>query len=500
VQEYGGVMSTSWREVGKRIGRAAVCSVVLLGLLGCSQSPLTSRLDEVSQSLGVQRSELEEVSAPAVFGEMGRSQNRHDPQIKIVGLKPDATIEQKTANIRFEVEDFPIFKDPDLGLGPHLQVLLDDQPYIEVYDAKQSITFTDLTPGTHTVRAFASYPWHESFKAPSAFDQLTFNVFASTQANQPDPDQPLLTYSQPQGVYGAEPIMVDYLITPPLSSSKTKVSTPQSTSGAKSKVQITVNGQSFITEELPPIYLKGFKSGVNWVKVALLSSSGKAIPNAWSETVQLVTLKPGSKDTVSRLVRGELNAQDAEQIISLEASQRRAAQKLEALSAPKIIAPTVPAPTAVEPKPTNTETVTPLSPVSTNKPSLPQNSVTRPSTTEIMKPQPVLSEPISIRQGQDRLVKPTANLSPAQMTEPEALKQQVPEKIGSKSTSLIDDNPVQSFLKRFRQKTSAAAPSQLLPPNSSGLEFSEVDKGNHGGDRPIPPKSPAASPLPVPAA
>ena len=486
------MMSTGWREVGKRIGRAAVCSVVLLALLGCSQSPLTSRLDEASKSLLAQRSELEEVSAPVVFERLGRSQNRHDPQVKIVGIKPDATIEQQTTSIRFEIEDFPMFKDLDLGLGPHLQVWLDDQPYIEVYDAKQSITFTDLTPGTHTVRAFASYPWHESFKAPSAFDQITFNVFAPTQANQPDPDQPLLTYSQPQGVYGAEPIMVDYLITPPLFSSKTKGSTPQPASGAKSKVQITVNGQSFITEESPPIYLKGFKSGVNWVKVALLSPSGKAVPNAWSETIQLVTLNPGSKDTVSRLVRGELDAQDAEQIISLETSQRRAAQKLEALSAPKIT-PSAPVPTAVEPRPLNQAARTPLPSVSTTKPALPQGSVTRPSATEGVKPQPVLSKPISSK-SEDRLVKPTADLSPAKMTEPEALKQQMSEKIGSKPTSGADDNSMQSFLKRFRGSTRTAAPSQISLPKASGLEFSEAENGDSSAPRVRPvPAQPSAT-------
>lgn len=481
------MIRTGWREFGKRIGRAAVCSVVLLALLGCSQSPLPSRLDEASKSFMAQRSELEEVSAPVVFGEMRRSQNRHDPQVKIVGIKPDATIEQQTANIRFEIEDFSIFKDPDLGLGPHLQVLLDNQPYIEVYDAKQSITFTDLTPGTHTVRAFASYPWHESFKAPSAFDQITFNVFAPTQTNQPDPDQPLLTYSQPQGVYGAEPIMVDYLITPPLLSSKTKGSTPQSASGARSKVQITVNGQSFMTEESPPFYLRGFKSGVNWVKVALLSPSGKAVPNALSETIQLVTLKADSKDTVSRLVRGELDAQDAEQIISLEASQRRAAQKLEALSAPKIV-PIAPVPTAVEPKQLNQEARVPLPSASRNKPLLPQGSVTRPSVTEAIKPQPVLSEPISVRKSEDRIIKPTADLSPAKMTEPEVLKQQVPEKSGSKPTSGIDDNSIQSFLKRFRQPTEAVAPSPLPLPKASSLEFDEAQKG----DRSVPAQPPSA--------
>jgi hypothetical protein len=488
------VISMGWREVGKCIGRAAVCSVVLLTLLGCSQAPLTSRLDEASKGLIALHSELEEVSAPGVFKRLGRSHNHHDPQIKIVGIKPDATLEQRTASIRFEVEDFSIFKDPDLGLGPHLQVLLDDQPYTEVYDAKQSVTFTDLNPGTHTIRAFASYPWHESFKAPSALDQLTFNVFAPTQANRPDLDQPLLTYSQPQGDYGAEPIMVDYLITPPLLSSRTKGLTPPLAARQKSKVQITVNGQSFTTEESPPIYLKGFRPGVNWVKVALLSSSGKAVPNAWSETVQLVTLKPGGTDTVSKLVRGELDAQDAEQIISLEASQRRTAQKLEALSTPK----TAPVPTAVE-----------LKPADKAGDLRPQDLVTPPSTPETIpetvKPQrPVSSKPISAEKPenkpQDRLGKPTANLNPAKKTEPEALKQETPEKIGSKPV-LETNDPIQTFLKRFRQPGVAVpSPAQspqptLLPAKAPDVESSAIDKAEKG-DRPAPVR-PIPAPLPA---
>ncbi len=442
------MMNKGWREVSKRIGRVAVYSVVFLILLGCSQSPLSSRLDEVSKSLvaQAQRPELEEVSAPMVFQQLGRSPKRHDPQVKIVGIKPDATLEQNTASIRFEVENFSIFKDPDLGLGPHLQVFLDDQPYTEVYDAKQSITLADLKPGTHTVRAFASYPWHESFKASSAFDQITFNVFAPTQANQPDPDQLLLTYGQPQGDYGAEPIMVDYLITPPPSSSKTQGSTLPLASVPKSKVQITVNGQSFITEESPPIYLKGFKSGVNWVKVALLSTNSKVVPNTLSEAIQLVTFKPGGKDIISRLVRGEIDAQDAEQIINLETSQRRTAQKLEALSAPQI----VPVSTAVEPKPINKDK----------------------------------EAEISIKQSEDRFVKPTANLSPAETTEPEAPETQAPEKMGLRSTSGTDTS-LQSFAKRFRQ------PERVLPspsPRTTApvLDLHETDKVERNGDRPIP--------------
>jgi hypothetical protein len=369
------VVGKHWGEMGKRITGAAVCLVLLLGLLGCSQqsSPI-SMADNALKGVLAQQTNIEEVSSPIEIQQLRRSLSSQAPQVKIVGLKPDATIEQTTASIRFEVDDFPIFKDSELALGPHLTVLLDDQPYTYVYDAKQSITFTDLKAGTHRVQVFASTPWNESLKTPGAFDQLSFNVFAPTQVNRAAADQPRLIYGQPQGEYGAEPILLDYILTPPLAQIQPNM-----------KVQVTVNGNSFVTEEQPPIYLKGFKSGTNWVKVEVLGSNGRAIAPP-SEIIQLVTLKTGGTDTLSKLTRGDLDAKDAAQIISLEASQRRAAQKREALSAPK---PT-PTPQPIEKKVEDTAEVL-----------LPAKSAVKPIPLKASVSQPaVIAAPQAVKQSE----------------------------------------------------------------------------------------------------
>jgi hypothetical protein len=365
------VVGKHWREMGKRIMGSAACLALLLGLLGCSQqsSPI-SMADNALKGMLTQKTNIEEVSSPVEIQQLRRSLSSQAPQVKIVGIKPDATIEQTTASIQFEVDDFPIFKDSELALGPHLTVLLDDQPYTDVYDAKQSITFTDLKAGTHRVQVFASTSWNESLKTPGAFDQLSFNVFAPTQANRAEVDQPRLIYGQPQGEYGAEPILLDYILTPALAQTQLNL-----------KVQVTVNGHSFVTEEQPPIYLTGFKSGTNWIKVEVLGSNGMAIAHP-SEIIQLVTLKTGGTDTLSKLIRGDLDAKDAEQIISLEASQRRAAQKREALSAPK---PT-PTPQPIEKKVEDTAEVL-LPAKSEVKPIPVKASVSQPAV--IAAPQPV---------------------------------------------------------------------------------------------------------------
>jgi hypothetical protein len=438
------VVGRRWREMGKRITGSAVCLALLLGLLGCSQqASLTSKVDNALRGALTQTTNIEEVSPPEMIQQLRRSKSSQEPQVKIVGLKSDATIERTTATIQFDVENFSIFKDPELTLGPHLKVLLDDQPYTDVYDAKQSLTFTDLKPGTHKIQVFASTPWQESLKTPGAFDQLSFNVFAPTQANQAPLNQPLLIYSQPQGEYGTEPIMLDYILVP--SSAQTQGSGSQLTSLTSSKVQVTVNGNSFITEEQPPIYLRGFKIGTNWVKVELLSASGTAIAHPLSETIQLVTLKPGGDDTLSKLIRGDLNAKDAEQIVSLGTSQHRAAQRLEDLSAPK---PT-PMPKAIEKQFEEKVNVSfPINPAPISIPS--KTPVQQPAAT-VVPPRAERKVPISEQKPAEVQPEPTATPSPpANISKPTFLTKSAPE----------IDAPIQSFLKRFRQQDK----SSLLSP------------------------------------
>jgi hypothetical protein len=445
------VVGKLWREMGKRVTGSAVCLTLLMGLWGCSQqsSPL-SMADNALKGALTQSANIEEVSPPGVIAQLRRSLFSQDPQVKIVGLKSGAIIEQTSANIRFDVDNFSIFKDSELALGPHLTVLLDDQPYIEVYDAKQNITLSDLKAGTHKLQVFASTPWHESLKTPGAFEELSFSVFSPTQADQGTAIQPHLIYSQPEGTYGAEPILLDYILTSP--SAQTKQT---------SKVRVTVNGNSFISEEQPPIYLKGFKSGINWVKVEVLDADGKAIANPASETIQLVTLKPGGNDSLSKLTRGELTPKDAEQILSLEASQRRAAERLEALSAPK---PT-PAPKTIELKEEkNAEEKPEVSLPEKLIPALPtQTVVTPPAEPKLSRPIPKPIDTQVDTQAESRAIAP----KPSSSTTNKSFVKSVPE----------SDAPLQSFLKRFRQPDlvkpaapsapSSPLPTQIIPPASA---------------------------------
>ncbi|MBM0740509.1 hypothetical protein JOY44_02565 [Phormidium sp. CLA17] len=256
---------------------------------------------------------LTEVAPPGAIQNLRPALDGYQPQVFILSPKPNQILEDDKVSVQFQVKDLPIFKDATLGLGTHLHVLLDNQTYQAVYDTTKPLTFDNLAPGTHTIRVFASRPWHESFKNEGAYAQTTFHIFTKTQDNSPSSDLPLLTYSRPQGTYGAEPIMLDfYLTNAPLHLIARETKKDDI---ADWRIRCTVNGSSFILDQWQPIYLKGFKPGKNWVQLEFLDENGDLVKNTFNNTVRVINYEPGGTDTLSKLVRGEILATDAQGLV-----------------------------------------------------------------------------------------------------------------------------------------------------------------------------------------
>ncbi len=259
------------------------------------------------------KGKIAEASPPIALQELRQALDNYQPQVTILSPRKNEVLADNTVSVRFLVKDLPIFKNETFGLGPHLHVLLDNHSYQAVYDTSQPLIFNDLEPGTHTIRAFASRPWHESFKNEGAFVQTTFHVLTKTQDNSPNPELPLLTYSRPQGTYGAEPILLDfYLTNAPLH----LVAQADATDDiADWRIRCTVNGDSFVIDRWQPLYLKGFKPGKNWVQLEYLDDKGNPVQNVFNNTVRIVDYQPNGDDTLAKLVRGDLSAADVRGIV-----------------------------------------------------------------------------------------------------------------------------------------------------------------------------------------
>jgi hypothetical protein len=254
---------------------------------------------------------IAEASTPPVIQALRRKLDRYQPQVQILTPKAGETVQDTSISLKFAVKDLPIYKDAKLGLGPHLHVFLDEDNYQAVYDLSQPLVLKDLKPGTHTIRVFASRPWHESFKNDGAFAQVSFNVFTATQDDRPNPDLPLLTYSRPQGSYGAEPIMLDYYLT----NAPLHLVADDDKTVRDWRVKATIDGTSFILDKWQPIYLKGLPTGQNWAQLEFVDAKGEAIANVFNNTVKLFDYQPGGSDALSKLVRGELTEAEAMGIV-----------------------------------------------------------------------------------------------------------------------------------------------------------------------------------------
>jgi hypothetical protein len=478
----------------RRLLSFLMAAVLALSLVACGGDSPKMQSKSQSGTAKLQLSgSLSEVAPPPVIQQLSQSLAVYQPQVSIISPQADQVIQDTTVTVELQVQDLRIFQDPDLGMGPHLEVILDNQPYTMVYDLKQPLVFSDLEPGTHTLRVVASTPWHESFKNEGAYAQTTFHLFTKTTDNQPDSSLPLLTYSRPTGSYGAEPIMLDfYLTNAPL---HLVAQENPDDAIADWRIRATVNGQSFILDRWQSIYLKGFKPGKNWVQLEFLDEQGNPVKNVFNNTVRLIDYQPKGKDTLSKLIRGEISAVAARGIV--EAGYKT---------------PPTPEITPIEiPSPEETPIEIPsVAPSETETPNQPEITETEPAPIKIQPNQPPKSGGFFGRFGrQPETLEPSPEVivpeEPELVPEPEATQtpDQVPapvKELSPPSESQKTQKPKSGgFFGRFGRPTETPLPSPQ-PPETEEVPSSEptlLPEAIPPKTSDIPDQSPAAVPEPV---
>ncbi|MEM8611667.1 MAG: hypothetical protein AAGF93_06585 [Cyanobacteria bacterium P01_H01_bin.105] len=282
---------------------------LLLILSSCgslSQTSQSSSVEPSKTALLASRPTIEQVEVPALIKTLEPWLDTYVPQVQISQPQADQVFDDTTINVSLRVQDLPIYKDERWNMGPHLELLLDNQPYSSIYDLEQPVVLKDLAPGTHTIRVFAERPWHESFKNEGAYTQVTFHIFAKTDENTPGIDQPLLTYGAPSGTYGAEPVLLDFYLTEaPLhqvAQDNPRISDWQ--------IRYTINGDSLTLNTWEPIYIEGLKPGQNWVQLTLIDETGEPIEGVFNNTVRLIEYDPTFNDTLAKIIQDDLTLEE----------------------------------------------------------------------------------------------------------------------------------------------------------------------------------------------
>jgi hypothetical protein len=255
-------------------------------------------------------------------------QDEAAPALRFVEPREGATLAGSTVNVKLalagELKGYKPAKDPATGMGNHIHVILDNQPYEAYYNLDQPFELRNVTEGKHTLRVFASRPWHESYKNTGSFQMVTFTVSGGGDASKPtttasgqtmadnrnaananaananaananaaasptparegkdlpgqpgavvDASKPILTYSRPKGEYkgaDADAIMIDFWLT----------NAKLQGEGGDYRVRYSVDGGApqFI-DRWEPIWLAGWTPGKHTVKVELLDKSGNVVEN-----------------------------------------------------------------------------------------------------------------------------------------------------------------------------------------------------------------------------
>ncbi len=305
--------------MAKQANRILICALGLMLSAGCASHEENKNTTATTTASPPIVKELTVVPRPQAIEDLMKQRGEQDqaqPALSVVSPANNANISGSTVEVKLalngDLKGYKPGKDPQTGMGNHIHVILDNQPYEAYYNLDQPFELRNVAEGKHTLRVFPSRPWHESYKNEGAFRIVTFTVKGGGDPSKPtttntgqvmapaqsptanaspsparegkdvtasmagdvDLTKPLLTYSRPKGDYAgaeADPIMIDFWVI------NGKL---QSDGGGAYRVRYTIDGGAprFI-DVWKPIWISGWTNGKHTIKLELVDKSGNLVEN-----------------------------------------------------------------------------------------------------------------------------------------------------------------------------------------------------------------------------
>ena len=173
--------------------------------------------------------------------------------------------------------------------GQHVHLIVDNRPYMAVYDTED--VALELPPGPHTLFAFPGRSYHESVKTPGAAALVNFYVGEASGEFSLDADAPAIIYSRPKGTYSgaaARDIMLDFYLN----------NVELGPGGYTARYTIVGKEDpdrryTIDMNEWVPAFASGLESGTYSVTLELLDGDGETVPGEWNGTTREIVVKTG---------------------------------------------------------------------------------------------------------------------------------------------------------------------------------------------------------------
>lgn len=255
---------------------------------------------------------LQELPPPLAVQQIQAALADRQPRVTILAPTDGTNLPNGNWTLKLLAQDWPLTDGGALGLGPHVVIQIDDQEPIRLTEHRSTpqgdslqLTLPALTPGSHRITAYAAKPWGEAAKNSGAASQIRVDRVAANPLTVPKPGSPQLLPVSPLGVVGSEPVLLDWLLLDaPLQHLRDN--------DGSWRLRVSVNGESFITDQNVPIWLKGWTNGSNSLQLELLDGRGKPLNPPFNSLVSELVLKPSAPKP-----RWQLGRLSAEELASL---------------------------------------------------------------------------------------------------------------------------------------------------------------------------------------
>jgi len=261
--------------------------IAMLALGSCSKKSEETKTDTAAAPAGSQHIAIEPATGSPAYP---------DAKLTIVSPREGQVFKNATDSVMVIMQvsgiqlGIPTDADSTRGIayskqGQHVHIIVDDKPYMADYKNGQPFNVGLLAPGMHTIRAFPSYSWHESIKAPHAFATRTFYVGTAPKgaATANSLNGPLLTYSRPKGTYlggDAAKVLLDFYVS----------NATLDSNGYKVRLSIDGAAQPDIVK-WQPYFISGLAQGKHTIKLELVDPKGAVVPGNYNSAGQEITVQ-----------------------------------------------------------------------------------------------------------------------------------------------------------------------------------------------------------------